>query len=57
MAGYFYRNRCHMQYDDYLRQGWPIATGAVEGAYDSKVTGFPWSGVTIFYSPDALRDT
>jgi hypothetical protein len=31
-AGYFYRNRGHMRYDEYLRQGWPIATGVVEGA-------------------------
>jgi len=32
VAGYFYRNRRHMRYDEYLRQGWPIATGVVEGA-------------------------
>jgi hypothetical protein len=31
-AAYFYRNRRHMRYDEYLRQGWPIATGVVEGA-------------------------
>jgi hypothetical protein len=31
-AGYFSRNRRHMRYDEYLRQGWPIATGVVEGA-------------------------
>jgi hypothetical protein len=31
-ASYFYRNRRHMRYDEYLRQGWPIATGVVEGA-------------------------
>ena len=31
-AGYCYRNRRHMQYHEYLRQGWPIATGVVEGA-------------------------
>ena len=31
-AAYFYRNRDHMRYDEYLRKGWPIATGVVEGA-------------------------
>jgi hypothetical protein len=32
VAGYSYRNRRHMRYDEYGRQGWPIATGLVEGA-------------------------
>jgi hypothetical protein len=31
-AGYFKRNRHRMRYDEYLRQGLPIASGAVEGA-------------------------
>jgi hypothetical protein len=31
-VGYLYRNRRHMRYDEYLRRGWPIATGVVEGA-------------------------
>jgi len=31
-AAYFYRNRAHMRYDEYLRQGFPIATGVIEGA-------------------------
>ena len=31
-AGYWYRNRRHMRYHAYLQQGWPIATGVVEGA-------------------------
>jgi len=30
-ASYFYRNRRHMCYDEYLWQGWPIATGVVGG--------------------------
>jgi hypothetical protein len=30
--GYFYHNRHRMQYPDYLRKGYPIGTGAVEGA-------------------------
>jgi hypothetical protein len=32
VAGYFYRNRRDMRYDVYLRQGWSMATGVVEGA-------------------------
>lgn len=31
-AAYFYRNRRHMRYHEALQQGWPIATGVVEGA-------------------------
>lgn len=32
VAAYFYRNRSRMQYDRYLKRGWPIASGSVEGA-------------------------
>lgn len=32
VADYFYRNRSRMRYDEYLAQGWPIASGPVEGA-------------------------
>jgi hypothetical protein len=32
VADYLYRNRTRMQYDDYLANGWPIASGPVEGA-------------------------
>lgn len=32
VASYFYRNRKRMCYDEYLAQGLPIASGAVEGA-------------------------
>ncbi len=32
VAGYFYRNRTRMRYDEYLAAGLPIASGAVEGA-------------------------
>lgn len=32
VAKYLYRNRERMRYDEYLRQGLPIASGAVEGA-------------------------
>ena len=32
VAGYLYRNRARMRYDEYLAQGWPIASGPVEGA-------------------------
>lgn len=31
-ANYFQRNRPYMQYDVYLAQGWPIASGVIEGA-------------------------
>jgi hypothetical protein len=29
---YRYRNRQRMRYDEYLRQGYPIASGVIEGA-------------------------
>ena len=32
VAAYFYRNRSRMRYHEYLAQGLPIASGAVEGA-------------------------
>ena len=32
VAGYLYRNRTRMRYDEYLAHGWPIASGPVEGA-------------------------
>jgi hypothetical protein len=32
VAAYFYRNRGRMRYDLYLANGWPIASGSVEGA-------------------------
>ena len=32
VAGYLYRNRTRMRYDQYLANGWPIASGPVEGA-------------------------
>lgn len=32
VANYLYRNRSRMQYHLYLQRGWPIASGAVEGA-------------------------
>jgi len=32
VASYLYRNRHRMRYDEYLANGWPIASGAVEGA-------------------------
>ena len=32
VAGYLYRNRARMCYDEYLAKGWPIASGPVEGA-------------------------
>jgi hypothetical protein len=32
VCDYLYRNRERMRYDEYLRNGWPIASGSVEGA-------------------------
>jgi hypothetical protein len=32
VAGYLHRNRARTQYDEYLANGWPIASGPVEGA-------------------------
>jgi len=32
IANYLYRNRAYMRYDQYLANGWPIASGPVEGA-------------------------
>lgn len=32
VAAYYYRNRSRMRYDFYLRNGYPIASGSVEGA-------------------------
>lgn len=32
VADYYYANRQRMRYDMYLAQGWPIASGSVEGA-------------------------
>src|SRR5256884_7078117 len=32
VAAYYYRNRARMRYDAYLRKGYPIASGSVEGA-------------------------
>ena len=32
VCGYFQNNACRMRYDAYLREGYPIATGVIEGA-------------------------
>ena len=32
VCGYFEKNRYRMRYDEYLRAGYPIATGVIEGA-------------------------
>ena len=32
VCGYFKKNQERMRYDDYLRQGYPIASGVIEGA-------------------------
>ncbi len=48
-ANYFQRNLEYMHYDDYLRKGWPIASGVIEGACRHLVkdrfelTGMRWT--------------
>ena len=32
ICGYLEKNACRMQYDEYLRRGYPIASGVIEGA-------------------------
>jgi hypothetical protein len=32
LCGYLHKNRARMRYDEYLRQGYPIASGVIEGA-------------------------
>ena len=49
VSGYLHRNRLHMRYDQYLAQGLPIASGAVEGACKNLIkdrmerSGMRWS--------------
>jgi hypothetical protein len=52
ITGYFYRNRRRMAYDEYLREGLPIASGSVEGACKNLVkdrmerSGMRWTVAT-----------
>ncbi len=49
VAGYYYANRDRMRYHQYLANGWPIASGSVEGACKNLVrdrferSGMRWS--------------
>lgn len=49
VAGYYYRNRSRMRYDEYLAKGLPIASGCVEGACKNLIkdrmerSGMRWS--------------
>jgi hypothetical protein len=49
ICGYFERNRERMRYDEYLREGYPIASGVIEGACRHVVkdrlerTGMSWT--------------
>ena len=49
VSGYLHRNRRRMRYDEYLAKGWPIASGAVEGACKNVIkdrmerSGMRWS--------------
>lgn len=51
VAAYYYRNRCRMQYHRYLEQGWPIASGSVEGACKNLIkdrmerSGMRWTSI------------
>jgi len=51
-AAYYYRNRSRMRYDFYLRNGYPIASGSVEGACKNLVkdrmerSGMRWTPPT-----------
>ena len=50
VADYLYRNRTRMRYHEYLANGWPIASGPVEGACKSLIkdrmerSGMRWTG-------------
>ena len=50
ICGYFEKNRYRMEDDEYLKEGDPIATGVIEGAYRHLVmdrlcrTGLRWQG-------------
>jgi len=52
VAAYYYRNRSRMRYDFYLRNGYPIASGSVEGACKNLVkdrmerSGMRWTPPT-----------
>jgi hypothetical protein len=37
MADYFHRHRTRMRYDESLANGWPIASGPVEGAGKNQI--------------------
>jgi hypothetical protein len=49
VADYIHRNRARMHYDQYLANGWPIASGSVEGACKNLIkdrmerSGMRWS--------------
>ena len=49
VAGYLYANRSRMRYNEYLANGWPIASGPVEGACKNLIkdrmerSGMRWS--------------
>jgi hypothetical protein len=49
ICGYFAKHKARMRYDEYLRQGYPIASGVIEGACRHVVkdrlerTGMSWT--------------
>ncbi|MFZ0664170.1 MAG: hypothetical protein WAM97_00330 [Acidimicrobiales bacterium] len=51
VASYYYNNRSRMRYHEYLANGWPIASGCVEGACKNLVRDrFERSGMR--WTPD-----
>jgi hypothetical protein len=52
VCDYLYANRSRMRYDEYLRNGWPIASGTVEGACKNLIrdrferSGMRWTPTT-----------
>lgn len=52
VCDYLYANRQRMRYDEYLRNGWPIASGTVEGACKNLIrdrferSGMRWTAQT-----------
>jgi hypothetical protein len=49
ICGYFHKHRARRRYDDYLREGYPIASGVIEGACRPLIkdrmerAGMPWT--------------
>jgi hypothetical protein len=52
VCDYLYRNRERTRYDEYMRNGWPIASGTVEGACKNLIRDrFERSGMRWTHKP------